>query len=103
MITWDELMAERRQMLMSLMREKRCLSLQPTLSAALNAVTEWQRTGSREELNVAAYAAFNGVYGEACDAVDDALELLLLPMTMAAAKQNAAGLPAWLRDMRGAA
>ena len=98
MITWDELMAERRSMLMSLMREKRCLALQPTLAAALNAVTEWQRSGSRAD-----YAGFNGVYGEASDAIDDALEMLLLPLDMAAAKRNVAGLPVWLRDMRGAA
>jgi hypothetical protein len=100
MITLDELMNERRSLLMSLMREKRCIGLQSTLAAALNAITAWQRSAARDD-----YAAFNSTYAEASSAIDDALELLLLPFDMAAAKQHPAGLPTWLQDVskRGAA
>lgn len=96
MITNDELMAERRTMLMSLMRDKRCTSMRTTLGAALNDVTAWLRSGNHED-----YAAFNTAYSEACRAIDDALELTLVPLDVAIYRSRT-DRPDWLNE-RGAA
>lgn len=96
MITLDELMTQRRTILMELMRDKRCTSAQGALGTALNQVTDWLRNGKRDDL-----AAFNAVYDEACRAIDDALEIALVPLDVAIHRSRPSK-PAWL-NKRGAA
>lgn len=76
MFTWDQAMNDRRARLMALLQDKRCAGVRSQLQMALNAVTGWQRSGSRDDMNADACGAFHTTYQQACEAVDAGIEAI---------------------------